>query len=102
MYDFDRLIIFFRDRFSVASHAFKVIGIFIKHSISLLEATIHPVVANQIRVTILGQDMYLAESLDLPNKLQNGLYQIIYQDLIMLITLKGTPFLSKSSKETLM
>ena len=94
--------IFLRDRFSVASHAFKVIGTFIKHSISLLGATIHPVVANQIRVTILGQDMYLAESLDLPNNLQNDLYQIIYQDLTMLIILKGTLFLSKSSKETLM
>ena len=86
----------------MASHAFKVIGTFIKHSISLLGAPIHPVVANQIRVTILGQDMYLAESLDLPNNLQNDLYQIIYQDLTMLIILKGTLFLSKSSKETLM
>jgi hypothetical protein len=94
--------IFLRDRFSVANHVFKVVGTFIKHSISLLGATIHPVVANQIRVTILGQDMYLAENLDLPNNLQNDLSQIIYQGLIMLITLKGTLFLSKSSKETLM
>ena len=46
--------------------------------------------------------MYLAESLDLLNNLQNDLYQIIYQDLTMLIILKGTLFLSKSSKETLM